>query len=404
MAVLRVEIDKQTTFLTSEVDKSKKYESELQNKIATLNAQQQQLIAQKLSSLNLPTSAGSGAKGCTDDRTIDPGFSPRFAFFTFGVPNRVGLNQYGAFGRAKAGQSYEDILRAYYNFDEIKEWDTGVKISVEGYGDYSLEEYVKHIYEIPNDWGDKGGMEALKAQAVAARSYALAYTGNGSKSICTTENCQVFQSGEKGGNWGRAVEETRGKVLVQGGNPVKAWFSSTHGGYIFSSGDIGWNSSSWTKNGRDTNGDINSFQDLMDRAYDKDSPWFYCDWGGRSQYSNTAWLKPEEVADIANALLLAKTDSGTTTHLCQTDQAKCSDTWDANKVKEELKSRGQSPLNSVSSINIDWDKGSGRTTNITVSGDGGSHSFNPKEWKDFFNLRAPANIQIVGPLFNVEKR
>ena len=42
---------------------------------------------------------------------------------------------------------------------------------------YTLEEYVKRIYEMPSSWGDQGGMEALKAQAVAARSYALARVG-----------------------------------------------------------------------------------------------------------------------------------------------------------------------------------------------------------------------------------
>ena len=63
-----------------------------------------------------------------DDRNIDPGFSSRIAFY-FGVPNRVGMNQYGAKGRAEAGQDYEAILRAYYNFDGYK-FDTNTKISV----------------------------------------------------------------------------------------------------------------------------------------------------------------------------------------------------------------------------------------------------------------------------------
>jgi peptidoglycan hydrolase-like amidase len=37
----------------------------------------------------------------------DPGFGNKFGFFTYGVPNRVGLNQYGAWGRAKAGQDVQ---------------------------------------------------------------------------------------------------------------------------------------------------------------------------------------------------------------------------------------------------------------------------------------------------------
>lgn len=406
LSAVKQEVDKQSQFLAGEVTKSKTYESSLQNKIVELSVRQQQILSQRLSSLNIPQSAYTMQGGCVDDREKDPGFSPRIAFFTFGVPNRVGLNQYGAYGRAKAGQSYETILRAYYNFDELQDFDN-ININVEGYGSYPLEDYVKRIYEVPDNWGSNGGMEALKAQAIAARSYALAYTNKGAGSICTTEQCQVFQSQEKGGNWNSAVEATKGKAMSQGGNPIKAWFSSTHGGYIFSSGDIGWSGTSWTKNAKDTTDDgINSFGDLQSKAYDKDSPWFYCDWGSRAGYNKTAWLKQDEVADIANTLLLVKRDSSTAEHLYQTDKSNPAgtDTWDADRVKSELRSKGVTPYNSVSDVSISADFGSGRSTSVNISGDAGGTSFSASEFKDRFNLRAPANIQIVGPLFNVEKR
>jgi hypothetical protein len=53
---------------------------------------------------------------------------------------------------------------------------------------------------------------------------------------------------------------------------------------------------------------------------------------------------------------------------------------------------------------VNADIGYGKTNGVTVQGDAGSQSFDGKEFKDFFNVRAPANIQIVGPLYNVEKR
>jgi SpoIID/LytB domain protein len=105
--------------------------------------------------------------------------------------------------------------------------------------------------------------------------------------------------------WKQAVSATSGTVLTSGGKPITAWFSSTHGGYVYSSGDIGWSSTSYTKNAKDTTTDsISSFSDLQNNAYDKASPWFYCDWGSRSQYGGTAWLKPEEVADILSQNLI----------------------------------------------------------------------------------------------------
>jgi peptidoglycan hydrolase-like amidase len=112
------------------------------------------------------------------------------------------MSQYGALGRAKQGQNYEQILRAYYGSGiEIRDHNPDAQITVQGYGTYSLEEYAKRIYEMPGSWGDEGGMEALKAQAVAARSYALARGGP----ICSTEACQVFKPGPKGGKWEEAV-------------------------------------------------------------------------------------------------------------------------------------------------------------------------------------------------------
>ncbi len=394
LAVLKEEVDQQSKALAGQIVKTKQ-------KIAQLSAQQQQLIAQKLASLNISRSAASMGR-CDSDLTNgrDPGFSPKFALFTYGVPNRVGLNQYGAKGRA-AFQGHEDILRAYFN-DINFETRSNINIKVQGYGEMSLETYLLGIYEMPEDWP----MEALKAQVIAARSYALAYTNNGAGEICTTESCQVYHQPEKTGPWKTAVQETAGKVMVQGGNPIKAWYSSTHGGYVFSSGEIGWSSTSWTKHANDFGGGVGSFSDLKDKAYDKESPWFYCDWGSRDQYNKTAWLKPEEVADIVNVILLARSDASTTEHLYQPDKPNPAgtDTWDAEKVKSELRSRGGSPYNAVSDISVSADFGSGRSTSVTVSGDGSSPSLDAGEFKNWFNLRAPAKIQIVGPLYNAEKR
>ncbi|HUD05021.1 MAG TPA: SpoIID/LytB domain-containing protein [Patescibacteria group bacterium] len=378
------------------------YQATLSNQIAQLSALQQQILAQRLGALNIPLYAYNTQGGCSSDIGKDPGFSGGFGFFTYGVPNRVGLNQYGALGRSKAGQGYEDILKAYYNYDSIEKRDA--TINVDGNGSFSLDDYVKRIYEVPNEWGDQGGMNALRAQAIAARSYAMAYTNNGSGSICTTQQCQVFQPNPKGGNWEQAVNDTAGMVMVQGGNPIKAWFSSTHGGYIFSSGDIGWSSSSWTKNAQDTSSNVGSFSDLKSNAYDKDSPWFYCDWGSRASYDKTAWLKSDEVADIVNVILLLQNDSSVKDHLYQTDKSNPAgtDTWDSGRVKQEL-SKYRTPYNNVSDISVSADFGSGKATNVNVSGDAGSVSISASDFKNYFNLRAPANIQIVGPLYNVER-
>ena len=402
LAAVKKETDIQAQFLGKEITGAKKYQKVLSSQIAQLSARQQNLLAQKLAGLNLPASLGAGPLFCTDDRKLDPGFSPAFAFFTYGIPHRVGMNQYGAYGRAKAGQNYKDILNAYYQGISFETKDANMKIKVQGHGEKNLDEYMLGIYEMPGDWP----LDALKAQAVAARSYALAYTNNDQNEICTTQACQVYKGGNKGGNWEKAVNDTKGEVMVHQGEVVKAWYASTFGGFAFTSGDVWGSDRGYTKRMRDTTAEIASFGDLENRAFDRESPCFYAAQGFRTEYAKSAWLKSDEVADIVNVLMLAKNDSGSQSHLSQEDKPNPDgvDTWDKNRVKTELKNRGITPYNSISQVNVDWDKGEGKVNSISLSGDAGSNSFDGGEFRNFFNLRAPANIQIVGPLYNIERK
>lgn len=141
------------------------------------------------------------------------------------------MSQYGALGRANSGANYKDILRAYYGREPVKK-DTGGTINVVGLGSVDFEGYyLLGIAEMPSSWHP----EALKAQAVAARTYAYRYKIEG-KAICTTEACQVFRKSKADNppvEWRRAVEETRGEVLED----VVAFYSSTSGGYLTT---MGW--------------------------------------------------------------------------------------------------------------------------------------------------------------------
>ena len=391
LAKLKIEVDQQSEIIAKEINSTRQ-------EIATLTARQQQLIASRIAGLNLSRSAASPIE-CVDDRNLDPGFGSGFAFYTYGIPHRVGLNQYGAKGRADSGQNYEDILRAYYSFENFQDVGSDIKIRVDGHAEYSIEDYVKRIWEVPESWP----MEALKAQAVAARSFALAYTDNGAGSICDSQDCQVFRDDEKGGRWNEAVEATKGKTMYQGGKPIKAWFASTFGGYAHTSAEVWGGNTSWTKNFADTSSGVGSFSELNERGYDKESKCFYTAQGSRAEYGKSAWLRPSEVADIANTLLLVKKDSGTTDNLYQVDKPNPAgkENWNSDKVRSML----SNPFTNVTDVRVTGvDFGGGRTTEIVIVEGGREEKFGGDEFKNRFNLRAPKNISIVGPLFNVEKR
>ena len=139
-----------------------------------------------------------------------------------------------------------------------------------------LDDYLRGVVprESPASWGDTAGgagMNALRAQAVAARSYSV--TENryaGLAKTCDTQDCQVYGGAAlrtsvnasptvlESANTDRAVAETTGVVIRNPkGNVVRTEFSSSNGGRtaggefpaLADEGDISANSSLmiWTR-------------------------------------------------------------------------------------------------------------------------------------------------------------
>jgi stage II sporulation protein D len=97
-----------------------------------------------------------------------------------------------------------------------------------------LEAYLLGV--VPNELNPAafGQLEALKAQAVAARTYIHRNMGQYQKEgydICATDSCQVyFGVSTEDPLATQAVQETRGVVATYDGRPINALYSSTCGG------------------------------------------------------------------------------------------------------------------------------------------------------------------------------
>jgi SpoIID/LytB domain protein len=135
----------------------------------------------------------------------------------------------------------QPVLHARYRGTiEVVRRDDG---SLSLIGELAFEDYVKGIAEVPRNWP----MEALKAQVVAARTYALnrlqnADTG-GDYDLCATTECQVYvgmkvEAGPWGERWIRSVDQTAGQVLQYGGEPAITYYSSTSPGRTFDVEDV----------------------------------------------------------------------------------------------------------------------------------------------------------------------
>ncbi len=393
LAYLKEETDKRAASVRKLVQDAEAYQTKLSGIIANLTALQQSILNAKTGTFQTTVGDVPLADDAASRPDYNPGFSPAFAAFSFGAPHFKGMSQYGAFGRAKSGQNYEQILKAYYGSGiEIRDHNPDAQISVTGYGTYSLEEYAKRIYEMPGSWGDEGGMEALKAQAIAARSYALARGGT----ICATESCQVFKPSPKGGKWEEAVNATRGKVVYANGSPFSTWYASTSGGYQESYSNNGYSTPGFwdTQNGR---------SGWTSQAYEKiaGSPWFYKGWykdrSGDSCGRNHPWLTSEEMADILNGWHVLFQGGGDSSRV--TPQGSC---WGGNPYSiSDL--RGIGGYTSVTSASVTYSDG-GTTATVTFQTNKGSVNINGNDFYKAFNLRAPGKISLKSGLFNIEKK
>jgi stage II sporulation protein D len=103
----------------------------------------------------------------------------------------------------------------------------------------ALEDYLLGVVpaEMPASWP----AEALRAQAVAARTYALSRMmaqRGATYDVLATESDQVYNSvsGEDP-RTSQAVSDTSGQILTYGGVPIVAYFSSDAGGYTRAGGE-----------------------------------------------------------------------------------------------------------------------------------------------------------------------
>ena len=377
LASLQKKVNEQTKFLQGEVDKVESF-------LSVLSSKQQEILAAKSGSFI----ASVGDSELADDYNASiRGFreaapSGSFAVFSFGgYTHRKGMSQYGARGRAENGKNYRDILKTYYGKEPVGK-DTGGTIGVAGYGSLNFEDYyLMGIAEMPSSWN----MEALKAQAVAARTYAYRYKVEG-KQICTTESCQVFRKSKADNppdSWRKAVQETRGQVLED----VVTYYSSTTGGYITT---LGWDTT-----------DGSGGSSFLDKTYEKlgGSPWVYKAWyknrSGNSCARGNPWLTNEDLTDIVNAAIVLKAGSDSRVTPITTS---C---WGGNPYSyDELKAKGG--VSSISAIFVS--QGTGVTNEVTVNG---TIHLTGSEFKQGFNLRAPGYLSIPQSgfaFFNIEKK
>ncbi len=152
----------------------------------------------------------------------------------------------------------------------------------------SLEEYLYGV--LPSEMPESFGAEALKAQAVCARSYACnqllanRYSAYGAH-VDDSMNCQVYQNYGETAASVEAVKATFGRVLSRAGECITAYYFSCSYGHTSDSFDV-WGEDTGTrfmgvvqaeddKTGNlSQTPDFTAFLDSEREWYDAESVWF----------------------------------------------------------------------------------------------------------------------------------
>lgn len=103
-----------------------------------------------------------------------------------------------------------------------------------------LEEYLRGV--VPGEMPALWPMEAIKTQAVAARSYAQYAIEHPrhhpNADICTTVHCQHYDSSRIDPNSDDAIQQTRGIVVLYEGKTVNTVYSARCGGHTQNNEDV----------------------------------------------------------------------------------------------------------------------------------------------------------------------
>lgn len=150
-------------------------------------------------------------------------------------PNQGGLIQINSFQRGTSSKFYPQYRGRF----ELVVDETAGFLAINEVG---LEEYLYQVVpsEMPISWP----LEALKAQAIAARTYAVAqviYSRQGQRGFHVTDNTnsQVYNNHNEATATTQAIDATAGQILAKADNTIEStyFYSTSSGGQLLSKKD-----------------------------------------------------------------------------------------------------------------------------------------------------------------------
>lgn len=157
-----------------------------------------------------------GGGGESDPSPPVTSMTGTFTITSYGYGHGVGMSQYGANEYAKAGWAYEKILKNYYAGTTIAQDPQAGQSGIPTADDIARV--------VQQEMGSGFEMEALKAQAVAAYTYARCHNNSISGMAYVSDISKVSDKVKN------AVNAVYGQYIVYGGKPINAVFCAMSAG------------------------------------------------------------------------------------------------------------------------------------------------------------------------------
>lgn len=335
------------------------FSNDINNQLSNLSAQQKALLDAELAKMN--------SAGQANQTPLQPG---QYYFTGVGRDliegHGLGMSQWGAYGMATKGWTYDKILTFYYSGTNIGDYQEPEKIHVSGKenlyppeaqarGYLTIDEYLSGIGEVPNSWPS----ESIKAQVVAARTYVMRVCNLQSEcTICGTASCQVYNGGLGKQTF---VAQTKGKVILYQGSPIVAYYSASHRGYSTS---------------------INSAWGSADLPYIQpvnDDPYAYKDYQSTNPYYNANCNCPQKIKTYSwrwrtNGYTLAE-------------------------LSDIFSRDSRLNVGTLQNIQIQLDAPKKRVARITLVGSAGSKTLTGWTFRSVFNAATPYNDYVYSTEF-----
>ena len=217
----------QTTYATATEASSMADSLKLRGNIAFPAYQNGGFVVRVGSYADFAAATAAGQSANLGQATLVAGAEPQTVTVTDTTTGDILFEYGGNLGVLPVGTNTKTWFKGYQYYGSFQYIRSGGNLTVVNV--VKMQDYIKGVipYEMSASWP----LEALRAQAMCARTYAMSSRRHKDFDLCNTTDCQVYRGTNSASETtDRAVDSTLGMYILYEGKPISAVYHSSDGG------------------------------------------------------------------------------------------------------------------------------------------------------------------------------